>query len=158
MPSTIGRYAVIRLLFLVLLASPLHAAADQSSRESSLQRATIDGCAAFDTEGSCLTGVAGGKCNWHPRDGCISATTTARMNDDRVYRTGKEEGMRASRNLQATTKPTTGRPTTRRPTNSPTTRRPTNRPTTRRPTNRPTSRPSVSRFRASFSFLSIVRN
>jgi hypothetical protein len=142
--SIIGRHAVI---LVSLVASPPIAVADQFFRGSS-RHSAINGCASFTTENSCVTG--GGGCAWHPNVGCASSLALGVNSGD------DEGGMRASRNLQATSRPTRS-PTTRRPKNSPITRHPTNLPTTRRPTNTPTSKPSVSRFCALYStFMSLV--
>ena len=146
MISTIGRCAVIQLLF-SLVASPPPAAADQSFRGSSRHH-TIDGCAPFTTKTSCLLGT--GDCTWHPQNGCVSATTTVKKNGWVHQKENEEDSngdgeakLKASRNLQKV--PKTASPTTKKPTTLPTTvpnPQPTPDPTTATPTSEPTNPPT----------------
>jgi hypothetical protein len=158
--STIGRCAVIQLVF-SLVASPPPTAANQFYRGSSRHH-TVDGCTSFTEKISCLTGTGG--CTWHPLNGCVSATSTTESSERGLLTGGEEENsgddeartVKVSRNLQVltrspTSKPTTRRPTTRKPTRNPTTRRPTSKPTTTRsPTSKPTTRSPVSCSSASW--------
>ncbi len=114
-PSAFGCYAVI-LVYLV--AAPSNSLAEQLFRGSRTQHhGAIDGCASFDTENSCRDGGRD-VCDWNPNLGCAPSLAPDLGN-------GQDEGgMRASRYLQTTSKPTTTSPTTRRPSNVPTTRRP----------------------------------
>ena len=123
--STIGRCAVIQLVFSLVASTP-PTAADQFFRGSRLHH-TVDGCTSFTEKSSCLAGTAG--CTWHPQDGCVSASSTTETSE-RVFLTGGEEknngddeaSLRVSRKLQnvkATRKPTSN-PTTRTPSSKPT--------------------------------------
>ena len=151
--STIGRCAVILLVF-SLVASPPPTAANQFYRGSSRHH-TVNGCTSFTEKISCLTGTGG--CTWHPQNGCVYATSKTETSE-RAFLTGGEaensgddeaRTMKVSRNLQGTTRSPTRKPTTRKPT---TTRSPTSKPTTRSPTSKPTTRSPVSRSSASCQF------